>query len=64
VDELAPYVDQFYWMRGEISPYHAEIQEKKRLYSYYEPNREFSGLLEFEKLKKVDDGTYTDCGYR
>ena len=31
---------------------------------YFHPNREFSGKLESLKLKKVDDGTYIDNGYR
>ena len=37
---------------------------KKRTYSYYRPNREFSGDQESLKLKKVDDGTFTNNGYR
>ena len=36
----------------------------QRKYSYYEPNREFSGKKEMEKLKKIDDGTFIDNGYR
>jgi hypothetical protein len=38
--------------------------QKKRDYMYFHPNREFSGKLESLKLKKVDDGTYIDNGYR
>jgi len=41
-----------------------EKDKKIRKYMYYEPNREFSGLWEDQKLKKVDDGTFTDNGYR
>ena len=37
---------------------------KKRAYSYYDANREFSGKFEDLKLKKVDDGTFVDNGYR
>ena len=36
----------------------------QRKYSYYMPNREFSGKLESVKLKRIDDGTFTDNGYR
>lgn len=38
----------------------------RRDYMYYHPNREFSGdmLIESRKLKRVDDGTFTDNGYR
>ncbi len=38
--------------------------QKKRDYMYFHPNREFSGKLESLKLKKVDDGTFIDNGYR
>jgi hypothetical protein len=38
--------------------------KKKREYMYFHPNREFSGKLESLKLKKVDDGTFIDNGYR
>ena len=38
--------------------------KKKRDYMYFHPNREFSGKLESLKLKKVDDGTFIDNGYR
>ena len=31
---------------------------------YLEPNREFSGRMEDHKLKRVDDGTFIDNGYR
>lgn len=41
-----------------------EDDKKKRDYMYFHPNREFSGKLESLKLKKVDDGTYIDNGYR
>lgn len=37
---------------------------KRRSYMYFHPNREFSGKLESLKLKKVDDGTFIDNGYR
>jgi len=36
----------------------------KRKYSYYEPNREFTGKREDLKLKRIDDGTFVDNGYR
>lgn len=36
----------------------------KRKYSYFHPNREFEGKNEGYKLKKVDDGTFIDNGYR
>lgn len=39
-------------------------QQLQREYSYFHPNREFSGKFENEKLKKVDDGTFIDNGYR
>ena len=39
----------------------AELQRK---YSYYHPNREYSGKHENVKMKRVDDGTFTDNGYR
>ena len=38
--------------------------ELQRKYSYYMPNREFSGKFESVKLKKIDDGTFVDNGYR
>jgi len=45
-----------------------DIQTKeeyqKRAYMYYHPNREFTGRFEHRKLKKVDDGTFVDNGYR
>ena len=41
-----------------------ERDKKIRAYSYYEANREFSGNMEDQKLKKVDDGTFIDNGYR
>lgn len=36
----------------------------QRKYSYYEPNREFTGKREDLKLKRIDDGTFVDNGYR
>jgi len=41
-----------------------EEQDKLRKYSYFMPNREFSGNMEDRKFKKIDDGTFTDNGYR
>ncbi len=41
-----------------------EEKNLQREYSYFSPNREFSGKFENEKMKKVDDGTFTDNGYR
>ena len=41
-----------------------EEDQKKRSYMYYRPNREFTGVRESLKLKKVDDGTFVDNGYR
>lgn len=41
-----------------------EEDQKRRDYMYFEPNREFSGKMESLKLKKVDDGTFIDNGYR
>ena len=38
--------------------------ELQRKYSYFKPNREFSGKFENQKWKKVDDGTFIDNGYR
>lgn len=38
--------------------------KKRRAYMYFHPNREFSGKMESLKLKKVDDGTFIDNGYR
>jgi hypothetical protein len=40
------------------------IAALEREYSYFHPNREFSGKQEIEKFKKVDDGTFVDNGYR
>ena len=63
-------------MIEDIEEYVKDIQEKRninyvttkdelqRKYSYYRPNREFSGNMENAKLKKVDDGTFIDNGYR
>lgn len=46
--------------------YHYETENDKlqRKYSYFRPNREFAGVRENLKLYKVDDGTYTNNGYR
>lgn len=41
-----------------------EEDRKKRSYMYFHPNREFTGKHEELKLKKVDDGTFVDNGYR
>jgi hypothetical protein len=41
-----------------------EEDRKRRAYSYFHPNREFSGKIEDLKLKKIDDGTFSDNGYR
>lgn len=53
---------QIYEAKGEM--YITEEMVKQRKYSYYRPNREFSGNFESAKLKKVDDGTFIDNGYR
>jgi hypothetical protein len=45
-------------------PFEDEQKNLEREYSYFLPNREFSGKNENEKLKKVDDGTFVDNGYR
>lgn len=44
--------------------YESQPDNLMREYSYYEPNREFTGKREDEKLKRVDDGTFIDNGYR
>ena len=44
--------------------YNDEEKALQRKYSYYEPNREFTGKREDVKLKKIDDGTFVDNGYR
>lgn len=36
----------------------------QRKYCDFVPNREYSGNLEQQKFKKVDDGTFIDNGYR
>ena len=41
-----------------------ERQNLQREYSYYHPNRDFEMKMEDTKLKKVDDGTFVDNGYR
>jgi hypothetical protein len=41
-----------------------EDDKKRREYQYFRPNREFSGKMEDLKLKKIDDGTFIDNGYR
>ena len=53
----------------EVAERHGETiltdeDKKKRDYMYFHPNREFSGKYESLKLKKVDDGTFIDNGYR
>lgn len=40
------------------------IAALEREYSYFHPNREFSGKQEIQKFKKLDDGTFVDNGYR
>jgi hypothetical protein len=45
-------------------PFEYKPDSLQREYSYFHPNREFSGKFENEKLKKVDDGTFIDNGYR
>lgn len=42
----------------------SEEEQTKREYQYFIPNREFSGKMEDMKLKKLDDGTFIDNGYR
>lgn len=44
--------------------YTTREQKLQREYSYYYANREYSGKMEDVKLKKVDDGTFVDNGYR
>ena len=53
---------EIYRQNGEF--YETEEDKLKREYQYYIPNREFSGRRENTKLKKVDDGTFIDNGYR
>lgn len=63
---------QFKDMDGEIKrvmdfkrlTYISEEMKLQREYSYYFPNREFSGTMEEQKLKRIDDGTFVDNGYR
>lgn len=45
-------------------PHNFEEDRLQREYSYFYPNREFTGKYENEKFKKVDDGTFVDNGYR
>ena len=45
-------------------PFELKEQTLQREYSYFHPNREYSGNFEDQKLKKVDDGTFIDNGYR
>lgn len=44
--------------------YEYETEKLQRTYCNFLPNREFTGKYEQEKLKRVDDGTFTDNGYR
>ncbi|CDW83117.1 UNKNOWN [Stylonychia lemnae] len=52
------------YLTSKDIPFTTQREELQRKYSYYRPNREFSGNMENAKLKKVDDGTFTDNGYR
>lgn len=45
-------------------PFVSKEMKLQREYSYYIPNREYSGKMEDTKLKKIDDGTFVDNGYR
>jgi hypothetical protein len=45
-------------------PFVSNEMKLQREYSYYYPNREYSGRMEDVKIKKVDDGTFVDNGYR
>ena len=45
-------------------PHYDERQNLQREYSYYHPNRDFENKVEDTKLKRVDDGTFIDNGYR
>lgn len=44
--------------------YETEKEKLQRKYSYFRPNREFTGERENLKLYKVDDGTYINNGYK
>ena len=41
-----------------------EKRQIERQFMDYYPNREFSGRLEQFKMRRVDDGTFIDNGYR
>ncbi len=68
--------EEYEFLRSQLQERYKEMSErygdtivtdedrKKREYMYFHPNREFSGKLESLKLKKVDDGTFIDNGYR
>jgi len=51
-------------MEFKNMPFVTPRDKLMREYSYFRPNREFSGTMEEEKWKKVDDGTFIDNGYR
>lgn len=51
-------------MEFKNMPFVTPRDKLMREYSYFRPNREFSGKMEEEKWKKVDDGTFIDNGYR
>ena len=51
-------------MEFKSMPHVDERQNKQRAYSYYYPNRDFESKLEDVKLKRIDDGTFVDNGYR
>lgn len=53
---------EIYRQNGEY--YETEEDKLTREYMYFHPNREFTGKSENTKLKKVDDGTFIDNGYR
>ena len=68
--------EEYEFMRQTLQERYKEIAErygetivtdedqKKRDFMYFHPNREFGGKMEDLKLKKVDDGTFIDNGYR
>ena len=51
-------------MEFKGTDFQSDEMKLQRKYSYYEPNREFTGKREDLKLKKIDDGTFVDNGYR
>ena len=53
-----------YLIREGIGGIVLEEDVKKRAYQYYHPNRDHGGYHEDLKLKKVDDGTFINNGYR